>query len=344
MARRRQPPLFEVLSGLDRRPSSGEGNVLGRRPVEVQPDARADVRPSVAAPTRESPAPRASGFEDPSRSGPFAGFGPGSAPRAGHRSGPDERVVRVPIPALALGVAAIIVLLFILWPLAYSLGRKSAENELIPHAQSGEGQNIAGQGGELQADQGTPATNDASRLSKRPAPTGPTPVSADPPGTIQMAGRGGFGDAPTAMLPSSGSADPIRVPESALDRGSPAAAPSTPVQEDPRQIGFNYLELCTLTYKDALQAVGYLGKSGIRAAAVPARKGVDPVTAAAKNQPHLVFVADGFASDRFKASERDRRALETKVEQIGKKWQRDDRGPSDFSRPQWRLFKGKDKE
>lgn len=101
----------------------------------------------------------------------------------------------------------------------------------------------------------------------------------------------------------------------------------------------NYLELCTLTYRDAVQAVEFLGANGLKAGMAPAQKGVDPAKAAANNLPHVIFLADGVPSDRFRATEGERARLSARVEQVGRKFQKDLRGASDFSRPMWRLFK-----
>lgn len=127
----------------------------------------------------------------------------------------------------------------------------------------------------------------------------------------------------------------------------PKPAPEAPLVQvpkpkpfaDTRENGKNYLELGTLTYKDAVSAVEYLTSNGLKASIAPAQRGVDPGKAATNNLPHVVFLAEGVASDRFKATQAERQKLEARVEQLGKKYQRELKGPTDFSRPMWRLYK-----
>jgi hypothetical protein len=150
--------------------------------------------------------------------------------------------------------------------------------------------------------------------------------------------------------PAQSPAPPVAIPAPAVYQGDPppslVAADVTPQQQpaadpplaDPRKAGINYLHIATMSWKDAEKAVAYLNKSGVAAAAVPS-KPVDPAEARAKNLPHLVFAIDGVPSDQFRATEAKRQALEERVRRIGKKWQREEHGPSDFGQPGWSKFK-----
>ncbi len=113
-----------------------------------------------------------------------------------------------------------------------------------------------------------------------------------------------------------------------------------PVTTDPRKPGNNYLHVVLLVAKEADRAVAYLTKSGVPAFAVPDKKygKIDPAEARAKNDTFLIFVLEPVPSDQFKASERKRTDLIEKVRQIGKKWQREEKGPSDFGEPSWARF------
>ncbi len=121
------------------------------------------------------------------------------------------------------------------------------------------------------------------------------------------------------------------------DVGIPAAAPSS----DPRRAGNNYLHIVTLSWKEADRAVAYLEKNGIPAAAMPSgpAKAVDPSEARAKNLPHLVFALEAIPSDQYRSTERKRQELVERVRRIGKKWQSEEKGPSDFGEPGWVKFK-----
>jgi hypothetical protein len=112
------------------------------------------------------------------------------------------------------------------------------------------------------------------------------------------------------------------------------------VQADNRKPGFNYLELCPLTWKDAEPAVRYLQAHGVRATAIPNNRGVDPAKPQ-PNNPFLIIVDQPYASGNFKASQAERNALVAEVRRLGKAWLSEHRGASDFADPMWRLQRGK---
>ena len=202
------------------------------------------------------------------------------------------------VPLLALGFAAVAILIPVVWSLAFRLGQEDTEKKLAPHL-----------------------TEDSARSSSAT------------PGQTLPAGSGTLGPVTGGIdSPGTGSQGP-QIPESTIS-GIPG--------DDPRQTGLNYLQLCTLTFRDADAAAQYLGRNGVRAILVPVRKGIDTAAARDKNELFRVFVADGVPSERFKATEKEREELVSKVERIGKRWQREERGPSDFSRPGWVKFQGKD--
>lgn len=139
-------------------------------------------------------------------------------------------------------------------------------------------------------------------------------------------------------------------PQNGTAAGNGSGVAQTPISEpepapdplaDPRKPGNNYLHIVTLESKEADRAVAYLTKNGVLAAVVPAKKAgnVDLASARAKNLPLLVFALEPIPSDQYKASERKRQDLVEKVRQVGKKWQREEKGPSDFGEPSWALFK-----
>ncbi len=146
--------------------------------------------------------------------------------------------------------------------------------------------------------------------------------------------------APNAPLNTPGTAPGTQPPTMQPDPGqAPQADPSPPT--DPRKPGNNYLHIVILPWKDAEKAVAYLNKSGLAAFAVPDKKlgKIDPADAKAKNLNHLVFALESIPSGQYTASERKRQELVDRVKQIGKKWQREEKGPSDFGEPGWALFK-----
>jgi hypothetical protein len=53
----------------------------------------------------------------------------------------------------------------------------------------------------------------------------------------------------------------------------------------------------------------------------------------------LVFALEAIPSDQYRTTERKRQELVEKVRRIGKKWQSEEKGPSDFGEPGWAKFK-----
>ncbi|MBY0313162.1 MAG: hypothetical protein K2W85_13915 [Phycisphaerales bacterium] len=136
--------------------------------------------------------------------------------------------------------------------------------------------------------------------------------------------------------------DPNPAPAPAPNPGGDPA-PSADDFTDPRVPGVNYLNVENLVWKDAERAVAFLAKGGIPAKAVPFVKGkskVDPKQARDKNLPHVIFVLEGIPSGQYKASENRRNELVEKVRRLGKRWQAEEKGPSDFASPYWAKFDG----
>lgn len=168
----------------------------------------------------------------------------------------------------------------------------------------------------------------------------------DQPGAGETAAGVPSGGSPSPFGPSSASGavpqTPAATPQGTPPPIVPQDEPLVAVGVDPRQPGVNYLHIVTLTWKDAEQAAAYLTKNGVNAGAAPAKR-VDPQQARDKNLPHLVFALEGVPSDRFKESAARRADLVEKVRQIGKRWQREEHGASDFGEPGWVLFKADNK-
>lgn len=105
--------------------------------------------------------------------------------------------------------------------------------------------------------------------------------------------------------------------------------------QDQRIPGHNYLYLGTLMERDAAAGTAFLTQNG-----VPAFYVVDRAKAGGNNRPCRMYAAMGVPSDRYSAMQRERDELVRKVEELGRRWQREHRGASDFRQPQWTLFKG----
>ncbi len=200
--------------------------------------------------------------------------------------------------------AAVIGLGTLVYVLGYNLGHDAGQQSVLPHTDAKEAAAITGHGPNI-------------------GPSGELPSAR---GNVkgQESGR----ESPTPAMTPAGAAN------------KPLAGGMPPVvQADSRKPGFNYLELCPLTWKDAEPAVRYLQAHGVRATAVPSGSKVDP----AKPQPNdrfLIIVDQPYVSGNFRASQTERNALVAEVRRLGKVWLSEFRGASDFADPMWRLQRG----
>lgn len=148
-----------------------------------------------------------------------------------------------------------------------------------------------------------------------------------------------FPAAPGAGLvtgPESGN-PPLQPPPPQPKPQPPAPQPQTGADptQDPRIPGYNYLYLGTLIERDAAAGVAFLTQNG-----VPAFYVVDRAKAGGNNRPCRVYAAQGIPSDRYREMQRERDELVRRVEEIGRRWQREQKGASDFRQPYWTLHKG----
>jgi len=109
------------------------------------------------------------------------------------------------------------------------------------------------------------------------------------------------------------------------------------LDRDPRQAGYNYLELATLSEGQAVSAMGFLAGRGVHAIAVPVvEKG-----AVGANNPtryRLVSIEVAIPGAQFRAMQTARLDHERLIERLGREWRRDYNGASDFARPLWKRY------
>lgn len=150
-----------------------------------------------------------------------------------------------------------------------------------------------------------------------------------------------FPDAPGTPVVSGPQPADIRPPPSPapLPKPQPPEQKPAPASQEPGQDqripGHNYLYLGTLMERDAAAGTAFLTQNG-----VPAFYVVDRIRAGGNNRPCRMYAAMGVPSDRYSAMQRERDELVRKVEELGRRWQREHKGASDFRQPQWTLFKG----
>lgn len=115
----------------------------------------------------------------------------------------------------------------------------------------------------------------------------------------------------------------------------PTTTPPAP-GSDPRQAGLNYLTLASQLDKEtATTAAAFLTENGCPAFAVAVDRSGRPVK---NGSQFAVYAQRGFASEEFRAKESERQALVEQVRRLGKAWQKDHRGGTDFSQTFWQKY------
>lgn len=246
------------------------------------------------------------------REAPGGVVGPGSAgPSAGDPEQP--KVLVVSLNTVLLAVAIVVGLVVAVWSLAYRTGQKDERGRLP-------GGDSALLSGELPSQ--PPVIDDPIR------PGGSTPT---PPRPAQAGRNEGLLGSPAGADSGAGAgAASTGRPDLVTPRANDGV-----LSTDPRQPGNNYLELGVLAYRDVAEAIAFLKTHGVDAAAVPL-KGVDPAKAKANNAPCLLFLLEGVPSGSYKTSSRVGE-MTSEVRRLGKVFQKEHKGASDFSEPLWRL-------
>lgn len=104
---------------------------------------------------------------------------------------------------------------------------------------------------------------------------------------------------------------------------------------DPRQAGWNYLLLGTVTREEATGAIQYLAKNGLEAFAVPVEP-VDRKGGRANTSPRFqLFAARGIASGEFAGKQVERDRLKQEVARLGAVWKKEHKGSLSFSDAFW---------
>lgn len=255
---RKSPALFELIRDAKGVPTPGAPRPP--TPVAPAPSTPIDVPP---------PEPR-------------------PAPMPAARNDTLDRTLHVPMSAIYLSIAGVLLVVLIIWAIAYRSGasqeKAKSEQELRAVA-----------GTKLQDPLKTAPTqipNNPSLVSPRPAPT-PTQPAKEPP-----------------------------VP---ANTGSPFGI-------DPRQVGLNYyLVEGRLDRESAEKMHAFLIQRGVPAFAV-----VDDRGGAVNNPPlYLVGVNRGVTGEEFRNQSAARTELEAQIRRLGKVWQSEHRGTTDFSRTAW---------
>ena len=300
---RKTQPLFDLMRrGGDGQPpeesertamNPGVGWRPGMSPRPVNPPPREKAPKPVI---RLELKPESAASVTPARDEPVE---PGPAWGTGVLGG---STVRVPVNAIYIASALLIILAMAGWVLGWQMGQTRA----------GEGAS--------EARTRPPVSEPAELGASRPPAATPTRSGAEP------------------LKASPAAAGPARV-EPASGSGLTITAKGM-LQGDPREAGLNYLKLAQMTRAESERAVAFLSENGLEAFAVPVDRGgantnnPDPSRAA-----YWLFAGRGITTEEFSNRLTARTNTEAAVARLGLRWQKEHRGSSNFSKPGWEKQK-----
>lgn len=302
-------PLFDLMQGgtsVPRVSSSAPSKPTVR--VELKPRTEASSAPQ-PEPVRTQPGPPVR--TDGVRSGPLASL-------------LGDATVRVPLNALYFGAAAAIALGVLILVSGVKWGRAQAEGEFERFKLSDGG--VAKE----------PLTQ-APPLAGKNAP--PAPVSPPTAGASPTA-AGEKSASRSGKPPDRPSAPPGTSPNGQPYSGPPILTSKGLLYGDPRQSGLNYLHLATLQRADAEAAILFLDANGQEAVGVPMDGGSGSANNPNLTGKYVVVAMPGISGEQWSKKMTARSNLEGQTARLGQVWQRDHKGPSNFAKPEWRLFKG----
>ncbi len=219
--------------------------------------------------------------------------------------------------ALAAAATLALVLIFSMYAVGYSSGRKQGQREM---AGTNPGPAIVepkvGVDLKQSADPRQGAVSPAPSKGTSP-PEQPISKPAPSPAPKPKPGLGAADEGSKPVILSTGAAD-----------------------ADPRKEGLNYLVLATLMPRtEARELVGFLSSNGFEALAVAGE--LDQAKRAGNNQDLFKVVAlTGVTKEQYKANDPIRQSLVSESQRIGALWKKTKPGRSDLSRTYWESFVG----
>ncbi len=153
-------------------------------------------------------------------------------------------------------------------------------------------------------------------------------------GTIKEPGREAIPVNPSLVNNELKAPEPKAAPAERKPNPTPVAPPSAP-GTDPRVSGLNYYLLASGLDKDGAQKIAdFLTENGLQSAAAVDRKPTG------SNNPgsYVVFVTRGIKPEEYKTRAAARTEVETQVSRLGKVWQKERKGKTDFSQAYWQRY------
>ncbi len=208
-----------------------------------------------------------------------------------------DKVLKVPMSMAYLAVAVMLALVVVAWVGGYKLGEKSGKAEIQALVKNDPVVRPIVQDPDPVPD-----------LAINP------PVDENPPMGNESIGSGINPEAPGLAIMSAGGY----------------------MADDPREAATNYLELATLPREEASSAIRYMEEHGVPVIGIPR---LDSRRSDANNPSRYTLYSLGVAApgDQFRTMTRERDDHQRMIARLGKQWQREFRGGSDFavSKTQW---------
>jgi hypothetical protein len=305
---RKSQPLFDLIRGREAVKTShdlrtsmnpGVGWRPGMNPVAgpspVSPGRPAGDKPVI----RLNVTPQSIGGASPSRDLPPEGSAGADAWAAS--AGASGGTVRIPVNAIYLAIAGLVVVVVLSFAVGSVLSKRQAEQATLrqlPQPIILEPSEV-GEGGLL-----------GETSSQSPSPDPPRAKPAPNSGAARTPPTLGSGDA--ACLLSSGW-----------------------TSGDPRTPGLNYLLLATLNQTESEDAVAYLATHGLETFALRVDMQGPKGNNSGLSRPYRLYVLNGITSEEYSRRMTARTNIEADVARLGPRWQKERRGSSNFAKPAW---------
>lgn len=317
-----QRPLFDLVAGADQKLRehaeskrarwSGDKPVIG---VELQPKPQSlphsQPEPGVDSDRGEIEPSSASALDTALEASLDAeaidqAFSDAEPPTFRERL--SAHTMLLPRNALWIGIAGIAIAIVLVWVIAYSMGRKDTEKELIGFTPP-------------------PDTNTIKEPGDLDPGTSPKPIP-NPPRTL-----------PPNQPPSNPETQP-KPPQAPPPSTSPILTHAGTQLADPREPGSNYLALAILTREKAEDAIAFLAQNSVKAFALP----LDPAASRSNNvdpsqDRYRLYALPGFPGGKdYSRSQAQRTELVRTLNDLGTRWQRERRGTSNFRSSNWERY------
>lgn len=243
--------------------------------------------------------------------------------------------VKLPTNYAYIALSIVCVSVLIAWTAGYVVGGRNAEEKARREIESATG--------------GGPGDPTGSGIPRDPldpnnsGSTGSNPATPNPAGNNPGTNPGG--SQPRATPPRNNPAGTNNPPNATtpLRAGLPVVsaartrflAPGGFFASEPRTEDLNYFCLVSrLPEADAVRALEFLARNGVVA------MGLERAGSDANNRSFDLFTLEGLTGSEYAGENgRERRtAHEALLAELGRRWRAEERGTSDFSRPQWYRY------